>query len=185
MKRICIFCGSSFGKNRVYKEGVVSLGEAMAERKIELVYGGSNLGLMGEIARAVLGKNGIVYGVIPLSLSENVEPLDVTELIIAKDMHERKAKMHELSDAFIAMPGGIGTLEEIIEAMTWLQLGLHKKPVAFFNIGGFYDRLIDFLDFSAGEGFIRQIDLDRIIISDNPVELLSLIEKYKYRLPAG
>lgn len=172
MKSICVFCGSNFGNNGAYKESVRKLGALLAQKKIQLVYGGSNVGLMGELARAVLDHGGSVTGIIPEAIHRKVEPLEVTRLIVTKNMHQRKSKMHELSDGFIAMPGGIGTLEEFFEAYTWLQLGFHGKPVALFNIDGFYEKMLLFLQDVAARGFMKASLLDQLLIEENPGKLI-------------
>lgn len=153
---ICVYCGSSKGENPLYEEHARAFGKILAEAGVGLVYGGGGIGLMGEIARAVLGAGGRVTGVIPYFLNEREIPLhEVTELIVTKSMHERKQIMFDKSDAFIAFPGGIGTIEEIIEMMTWAQLGRHSRPIIFVNIGGYWDPLLKMLDHVIEEGFAR------------------------------
>ncbi len=154
---ICVFCGSGPGRNPAYVEAAKALGTAMADAGIGLVYGGGSLGLMGETARAVMRARGRVTGIIPQFLTEKERMLkDVDELIITDDMHERKRLMFERSDAFVALPGGIGTLEELVEQLTWSQLGRHVKPIVLVNVDRFWDPLIALLDHMRAEAFIRQ-----------------------------
>src|SRR5262245_13303074 len=147
MNRLCVFCGSSSGRDPAYRAAAVELGALLAERRIGLVYGGAASGLMGAVAEATRAAGGEVIGVIPRALVEwAVAHTGLSDLRIVSTMHERKALMAELSDGFIALPGGIGTLEEMFEVWTWAQLGSHSKPCALLNVGGFYDRLLAFLD---------------------------------------
>ena len=156
LKSICVYCGSSRGENPAYFHAATELGRLMAESGIRLVYGGGSVGLMGAVARAVLANGGEVTGVIPEFLSTREIMLEeVTDLIITADMHERKRLMFEKAEAFVALPGGVGTLEEVIEMMTWAQLGRHKKPVLLANIGGFWNPLVDLLTHMRAEAFIR------------------------------
>ena len=153
---VCVFCGSGPGRNPAYVEAAHTLGRSMAKAGLGLVYGGGSLGLMGETARAVLGEGGRVTGIIPKFLSEKERMLkEVDELILTDDMHERKRLMFERSDAFVALPGGIGTLEELVEQMTWAQLGRHDKPVVIANIENFWAPLSALLDHMRAEAFIR------------------------------
>ncbi len=158
MKRICVYCGSRTGNRPQYRAAAKSLARAMTERNIGLVYGGGNIGLMGQIADSVMENNGEAIGVIPDSLfSEEVAHSGLTELIMMADMHQRKAKMADLADGFIALPGGFGTLEEFFEAVTWSQLKLHStsKPVGLLNVGGYYDPLHAFIGHAVSQGFIK------------------------------
>jgi uncharacterized protein (TIGR00730 family) len=153
---ICVYCGSGLGTKPAYEEAALLLGRAMAHAGIRLVYGGGSVGLMGTIARAVLETGGSVTGIIPAFLQGRERPMaDLTELIVTEDMHHRKMLMFERADAFVALPGGVGTLEELVEQMTWAQLGRHAKPVLLANIGGFWDPLIELLDRMRRESFIR------------------------------
>jgi len=154
IKSISVFCGSSPGASPVYKEAAVKLGKFMAEQGITLIYGGSTLGVMGFVSEACLQHGGKVIGVMPKVFDGRVEHPDLTELIITENMHERKAKMFELSDAFIALPGGIGTIEEIMEIATWAQIGIHQKPFGFLNINGYFNSLRDFMDNIVNERFM-------------------------------
>jgi len=182
MKRICVFCGSSFGADPAYIKAANELGIAIANRGFGLVYGGSCVGLMGEIASAVIKINGDVIGVITKDLVDReVANHDLSDLRIVGSMHERKSLMAKISDGFIAMPGGYGTLEEIFEVITWAQLNFHNKPCGFLNIHGYYDNLIKFLDHSVSEGFIEKENREMIII-DNDVE--SLLDRFlNYEAP--
>ena len=176
IKRLAIFCGSSTGHNSTYHQEAREVGKLLAKKSIELVYGGGKIGLMGASADACLEHGGKVIGVIPEKLmTAEVGHTGVTELHVVKTMHERKAMMAQLSDGFIALPGGIGTLEEIIEVFTWHQIGYHNKPCAFLNTNGYYDKLFDFIDHSVSEGFLSQEQRDELIISDKIQELMEMM----------
>lgn len=180
MKRICVFCGSNFGTKPIYTEVAKELGRLLAERGIALVYGGADVGLMGEIANAVLAHKGEVIGVIPKSLvDKEIAHKGLTKLYVVKSMHERKAKMAELSCAFIALPGGFGTFEEFFEVVTWSQLGIHKKACGILNIEGFYNSLQKLIDNSVTEGFIRPENATLISFDDKPSSLLEKLENWK------
>ncbi len=154
---ICVYCGSGDGRDPAYIEAAVTLGAAMAKAGIGLVYGGGSLGLMGKVARAVLDNGGRVTGIIPAFLSNKERMLrDVNELIVVEDMHQRKRLMFEKSDAFVALPGGVGTLEELVEQLTWSQLGQHEKPIILANINNFWNPLLALLEHMRGERFIRR-----------------------------
>lgn len=156
MKSICIYCGSSFGNQPVYADAARVLAAEMVKHDIGLVYGGGKVGLMGVIADEILRLNGEATGVIPQALMDKeVGHTGLTQLHIVQNMHERKAKMAELADGFIAMPGGLGTLEELFEILTWAQLGFHQKPVGVLNVDGFYDGLVDFLQTQVRCGFVK------------------------------
>ena len=164
-KQLCVFCGSSHGANSAYAEAAKNLGGELARRGIELVYGGGNVGLMGVIADAVLAGGGRVTGIIPESLmAKELGNKTIQDLRVVKTMHERKALMAELSDGFIAMPGGIGTFEEFFEIVTWAQLGFHTKPCALLNVNGFYDPLLQLLDHSIAEGFVKPKQRDLVLV---------------------
>jgi len=153
---ICVFCGSSFGRNGAYKGAAEALGAELARREIGLVYGGASVGLMGALANAALAEGGEVIGVIPEALAAlEIAHADLAELRVVSSMHERKAQMADLSNAFIALPGGIGTLEETFEVWTWSQLGLHSKPIGLLNVDGFYDGLNAFLDHLVDDAFVK------------------------------
>ena len=178
IKSLCVFCGSSFGNDPVYREKAVELGLFLAEKDIRLVYGGGGVGLMGVLAETVYKNGGRVTGIIPKLIHGKVESIPITETIITDDMHQRKQKMYELSDAFTAMPGGIGTIEEISEVYTWQQLGYHNKPVSLYNIDNFFNNFLNFLDDSVDSGFIKSVHRQRLITSDSPSELFEELEKY-------
>ncbi|MDH5368342.1 MAG: TIGR00730 family Rossman fold protein [Cyclobacteriaceae bacterium] len=180
MQNICVFCGSSSGNNEIYTTISRELGALIAKREKQLVYGGGNVGLMGVIADEVLAHGGNVIGVIPHFLFDwEVGHEGLTELIKVESMHERKLLMSKKADAFIAMPGGLGTLEELSEILTWIQLSIVQKPVGILNINGFYDTLISQMDHMVSEGFLKQENRDMLISSNNPKDLLNKLENYK------
>jgi uncharacterized protein (TIGR00730 family) len=181
MESICVFCGSSTGYHPAYQKAAADLGQRIAEEQLQLVYGGGSVGLMGILANSVMEHGGRVIGIIPKFLYDLEVGLDsVTELIIVESMHERKQKMAELSQGFIAMPGGIGTMEELFEIFTWSQLALIKKPVAILNINHFYDDLLKHMNLMAREGFLKKENLDSLIVSYNIHELIAKIQAYNY-----
>jgi len=172
MKKICVFCGSSTGHNPVYSMYAEKLGSYLSQNSISLVYGGGDIGLMGILSSTVMNKGGHVTGIIPEMINEHVPHKNITELIVVKTMHERKALMYSMSDAFICLPGGIGSLEELLEVFTWLQLGYHTKPVMVLNVNGFYNNLIGQFEFMVQEGFLKADHLSNLIINDNLDNLL-------------
>ncbi len=180
MKRICVFCGSREGNKPAYTEAARALGGLLAREGIGLVYGGGGIGLMKLLADAVLDAGGQVTGVIPqaLTIQEIAHPR-VTDLRVVGSMHERKALMAELSDAFIALPGGYGTLEEFCEVVTWAQLGLHRKPCGLLNVAGFYDPLLDQLDRQVAEGFLSPTMRTLVIEASEPGRLLADLKAYR------
>ncbi len=179
MKRLAVFCGSSNGASETYKEGAIQLGKELARRGITLVYGGSSIGIMGIVADTVLEFGGKVIGVIPKMLEEKeISHPNLTELIVVHSMHERKAKMVELSDGFIALPGGMGTLEEFFEVLTWAQLGLHQKPCGILNINHYYDLLISFLDHINEQQFLQDKFRSMVLIDDHPGHLIETFTSY-------
>lgn len=180
MKNICVFCGSNPGSSPVYMEGAKQLGISLAEAGITLVYGGARVGLMGAVADTVLAHGGKVIGVIPKSLVDReIAHTGLTDLHIVGSMHERKALMSELADGFIALPGGSGTLEEFFEVFTWAQLGHHQKPCGLLNLNGYYTPLLQFIDHTIGEGFMKE-DYRAMILSDSePKPLLQRFEQYQ------
>ena len=177
--RICVFCGSNLGINPAYRRATLEVGRLLAHRGIELVYGGGNIGLMGVLADAVLEAGGRVIGVIPRSLmAREVGHSGLTELRIVESMHERKAMMADLSDAFIALPGGYGTFEEFCEVVTWSQLGLHAKPCGVLNVEGYYDPLLELFDRAVSEGFLRIENRELVLQDSNPGNLLQKMEQF-------
>lgn len=179
LKRICVFCGSSAGNSPVYREAAVELAEVLSGKGLALVYGGSRVGLMGVLARAMLGAGSEVIGVMPEQLVRQEVAFDgLPDLRVVNSMHERKALMVALSDGFIAMPGGLGTLDEFFEVLTWGQLGLHGKPCGVLNAGGYYDRMLRFLDHMESENFVSSIHRKQILEADSPGELLDLFAAY-------
>ena len=180
MKRISVFCGSSFGTEKIYEQEAYNLGKTLAEHNIELVYGGANVGLMGAVANGVLDNNGKAIGVLPTFLQKvEIGHDNLTELILVETMHQRKTKMDELSDGIITLPGGFGTLEEFFEMLTWAQLGLHKKPVAILNTNGFYDELLSLIQKMVDNGFLKQANQEMLILSDDIDDLIDKMKNYK------
>lgn len=180
MKRICVFCGSSGGARPEYAAAAQTLGKEMATRGIGLVFGGGRVGLMGAIASSVLEHGGEVTGIIPHGLMiREVAHNGVVDMRVVDSMHERKAMMNELSDAFVSMPGGLGTIEETAEMLTWAQLGIHRKPVALLNVLGFYDPLIAFLDRTVEEGFLRRENRELLVVGGDAVSLLDKLVSYE------
>lgn len=176
MKSLAVFCGSSNGHAPLYVRHARELGRALALRDITLVYGGGCIGLMGQLADAALLAGGKVVGVIPKSLLEReVAHLSLTELIVTETMHERKSIMADRAQSFIALPGGFGTLDELFEILTWAQLGIHTRPIALLNSGGFFDQLLGWINHVANSGFIRQHDTDRLLVGTEPEQLLELL----------
>ena len=179
LQRICVFCGSSLGRQPVYAEAARDMGSLFAERGIELVYGGGNLGLMGTIADACLRGGGRVIGVIPKSLvDKEIAHQGLAELRVVNTMHERKAMMADLADAFIALPGGYGTWEEFCEVLTWSQLGLQRKACALLNVNGYYDPLLAMAHHAVEEGFLRDVHRDLVVTDTDPVRLLDRLSNY-------
>jgi uncharacterized protein (TIGR00730 family) len=173
MKRICVFCGSSPGRNPVHLEAAARMGRALAARGLGLVYGGGGVGLMGAVADAALAAGGEVVGVIPRALQlRELAHARLTALHVVGSMHERKARMAELSDGFVALPGGMGTLEELAEILTWAQLGLHARPVGLLNVEGYFGPLIAFFDRAVVEGFLRPEHRRLLVVGEDPGALL-------------
>lgn len=173
MKSICVFCGARDGNNPFYRQQAIELGKLLAQNNIRLIYGGASIGIMGAVAEGCLGAGGEVVGIIPQSIVElEVASKNLSELIIVESMHERKQKMHELSDGFVCLPGGLGTLDEFFETATWKQLGYHKKPVAFLNTNRFYDPLFLNLRHQEREGFVTSSDIDTLILESEPKTLI-------------
>lgn len=179
MKRICVYCGSSPGFDSSYMEMAHRLGQALVDRNLELVYGGADVGLMGEVANTVLKAGGSAIGVIPKSLAQKVSHNGLTELHVVESMHERKGMMFDLSDGFIALPGGFGTLEEVLELLTWAQLGLNMKPCGILNVKEYFNGLLSFLDHSMTEGFIKQEHRGMLLVTATPEDMLDRFESYR------
>lgn len=179
-RRLCVFCGSSKGARENYLHAAHALGQELVQRGIELVYGGGNIGLMGAVANSVLNAGGRVTGVITQHLTTfEIGHIDIHDLRVVQTMHERKAMMAELSDGFIAMPGGIGTYEEFFEVLTWGQLGIHSKPCALLNVDGFYDPLLHLMNHAVEERFVRTAHRDSIIVEREPALLLDRMTKHQ------
>jgi len=180
MKSVAIYCGASAGTNDLYRQQADAMGQELAQRGLTLVYGGGRVGLMGAVADSVLRHGGQAIGVIPDFLaSKELAHLGLTELFVVQTMHERKLKMAELADGFVAMPGGFGTMEELFEVLTWGQLGLHQKPVAVLNVGGFYDHLLRALDHMATEGLLRPENRRQLLQDEDPAALLEKMRDYQ------
>jgi len=181
MKNVCVFCGSSNGFDKEIPLQAHLLGKALVKNNIDLIYGGTDVGLMGELANTILKEKGKVIGVIPDFIKNfKLAHQNLTELIIVESMHERKAKMEAISDGFIALPGGFGTLEELFEVLTMSQLNLHQKPVALFNINEYYNDLLSMMKSMVEKGFLQQINLDMLIVANNIDDLLNKMNNYKY-----
>lgn len=179
IKTVSVYCGSSLGKEKVYLDKATELGEVLVANQLNLVYGGGNIGLMGVIANTVLQKGGKVTGVLPHFLNKKeVGNLDVDELILVDSMHERKQTISDLSDGFIAMPGGFGTLEEVAEMLTWTQLGLSKRPIGLLNVAGYYDNLLAQFDHMVEEGFLKNDNRKMLVDDPEPQELLRKMLDY-------
>lgn len=179
MKRITVFCGSSSGTEEIYTSQAALLGQKLAKRNIELVYGGAKVGLMGAVADGVLNAGGKAIGVLPNFLrSKEIAHPALTQLILVDTMHERKTKMNDLCDGVIALPGGFGTLDELFEMLTWGQLGLHKKPIAILNIDGYFDALIIFIQTMTDKGLLKEVNRQMLLISSDIDDLLEKMENY-------
>lgn len=177
---LAVFCASSEGVDKIIYEEAYEVGVFLAHNKIELIYGGSKLGLMGQVSRGVLDNNGSVTGVIPDFLkTREVVHTGLTTLITTRDMHQRKLKMHDLSDGFIALPGGFGTLEELFEILTWAQLGLHKKPIGILNSNGYYDDLLEMMEKMVRKALLKEEYMNLVLVSDNFQELYEKMLRFK------
>ncbi|MEX0958811.1 MAG: TIGR00730 family Rossman fold protein [Burkholderiales bacterium] len=180
LQTLCIYCGSGTGNDPAYAAAARETGALFARRGITLVFGGGSVGLMGVTANAALDEGGKVIGVIPRSLrSEELAHEGVSEMIVVDSMHARKQKMVDLADAFIALPGGIGTLDELFETWTWLQLGIHAKPIGLLNVAGYYDPLIDFLQRMSRQGFLKPADLESLLVDDDMERLLKRLHAFE------
>lgn len=179
MKAICVFCGANFNGDPALKLAVEQLAELMVSRNITLVYGGGKVGIMGLLADNVMQRGGKAIGIIPQFLMDKeVGHTGLTELHIVENMHQRKQMMNDLCDAIITLPGGIGTLEEFFEVLTWLQLGLHKHPIGLLNVNGFYDALLKQLDVMVEQKFMKPTNRDLVITSGDPIELINLMDGF-------
>lgn len=179
MKRICIYTGSNLGNKPEYKHAAILLSDVLVKNNIELIYGGSKVGLMGEIANQMLKKGAKVTGVIPKGLfPKEIIHDGLSNLVEVADMHERKKTMSVLSDGFISLPGGVGTYEELFETLSWAQLGIHQKPIGALNIAGFYEPVLALLKNTVNEGFMNESNLNLFLVSSNPDELLCMMKDY-------
>jgi uncharacterized protein (TIGR00730 family) len=186
VKRLAVYCGSAPGSDELFASATRATASAMVGRGVDLVYGGGRLGLMGLIADSVLADGGRVYGVIPTALVDlEVAHTGVTELFRVANMHERKAKMTDLADAFLALPGGIGTLDELFEAWSWNALGYHAKPLCLLNVGGFWDGLIHFMDHATDSGFLSASRRKQLLVAGTPEEALDLLDEAAARATQG
>ena len=177
---VCVYMGSSTGTDPKYTEAAIAIGHEIANRGINLVYGGGSVGLMGVVADATLQAGGTVTGIIPTDLFPNeVGHRGVTELLEVPNMHERKAEMYRRADGFVALPGGFGTLEELAEILTWAQIGIHNKPVGLLNVAGFYDQLLAWLDHAVACGFAKPANRDLLLVADDPSELLDALATHE------
>ncbi len=184
--KLAIYCGANEGVNFIYKQEAKKLGEYMAKQGIELVYGGAKIGIMGTIADAVMENGGVAHGIITEFLKDKeIVHRNLSTLSVTKDMHERKKTMIDLADAFVALPGGAGTLDEIFEAWTWMQIGLHEKHCAFYNTNGFYDGLIEFLSRVSNDGFLHEKFVKNLIIENEPKALIEAINTAKNHKTSG
>jgi uncharacterized protein (TIGR00730 family) len=182
MKRVCVYCGSSPGRRAQYAAAAAECGRLLATRGLALVYGGGNVGLMNVLADAALAAGGEVIGVIPSHFVVcDLAHGAITTLVEVANMHERKQRMADLADAFVALPGGIGTLEEVIEAFTWLQLGLHRKPVGLLNVAGYYDALLQFLAHMETERFLKREHREMLLVDDSAAGLLDKMQRFAPR----
>jgi uncharacterized protein (TIGR00730 family) len=179
MRRVCVYCGSNRGAREVYADAARELADVLVRHDLELVYGGADKGIMGVIADAVLVAGGMVHGVIPeMLLEKEIAHRGLTELHVVSSMHDRKTMMAALSDGFVAMPGGYGTLEEIVEIITWAQLRFHNKPCGLLNIDGYFDHLLKFLDHASSEGFLRRENRAMLLDDTTPAGLIRQFERY-------
>lgn len=179
MDRICVYCGSSEGWTSTYAEAARAFGRTLAGRDIDLVYGGGDIGLMGELADATLAAGGEAHGVIPEALQQReLAHRGLTTLEVVDSMHARKARMADLADGFVALPGGFGTLEELLEVLTWAQLGFHRNPCGLLNVDGYFDQLVAFFDHQTTEGFVREAHRDLLTVGGDAEELLDAFAAY-------
>jgi uncharacterized protein (TIGR00730 family) len=180
MKSICIFCGANFNDNPLLTEAIEQLAQVMVSRDLTLIFGGGRVGVMGMIADAIMKKGGKAIGVIPeFLMNKEVGHTGLTELHVVQNMHQRKQMMNDLCDGIMTLPGGFGTLEEFFEVLTWLQLGLHQKPIGILNVNGFYDFLLKQMDVMVEQRFLKPVNRQLVLTSTDPIELVSLMENFK------
>mgnify|MGYP006170021389 CR=1 FL=1 len=180
MKSLCVYCGANFNGDEGLKQAIVDLAKTMVAKEITLVYGGGSVGVMGVIADEVLKLNGTVTGVIPQFLMDKeVGHKGITQMIVTENMHQRKQKMADLSDGFVILPGGFGTLEEFFEVLTWLQLGLHAKPIGVLNVGGFYDPLFAQMDVMVEQRFLKPINRNLVINESDPLKMITQMNAFE------
>ena len=180
MKRICVYCGSSYGKLPAYTEAAKALGKVLTDHGMGLVYGGASVGIMGVVADAVLENGGEVVGVIPQAIADKeIAHTGLTALKVVPNMHERKAMMADYSDGFIALPGGLGTMEELFEVWTWAQLGFHNKPCGLLNVAGYYDHLNAFISHAVGQEYVKAAHQETLLVSTEPNDLIEQMTNYK------
>ena len=178
MKSICVYCGSGFNGDPELKESVEKLASLFISKEINLVYGGGNMGLMGIISTSIMENGGTVTGIIPQFLFDQVPHIELTQVIITENMHQRKKNMADVSDGFIILPGGLGTMEEFFEVLTWLQLGLHDKPIGVLNVGGYYDHLFAQMDVMVAQKFLRQENRDMVFNESDPEVLIAKMSQF-------
>jgi uncharacterized protein (TIGR00730 family) len=177
VRRLCVFCGSSSGARPIYAEAAAELGRELVKSGVALVFGGGRVGLMGVVADSVLAAGGQAIGVMPRALVEKeIAHTSLTKLHVVESMHQRKAMMADLADAFLLLPGGYGSWEEFLEVVTWLQLGIHRKPCALLNVAGYYDALLSLASHALAEGFLRPAHKEMLIVEENPTRLLARLE---------
>ena len=182
IRSVCVYCGSQDGKDPTYVQAAQAMGDALADRGIQLVFGGGHVGMMGQVADRVLARGGTVVGVIPKALMRAEVAHDgLTELHVTDDMHQRKAMMAERSDAFVSLPGGLGTLEELFETWTWRQLRYHDKPMGLLNVNGYYDGLLSWLDHAVADGYVRPQYRDMLLVDTDPSRLLDALAAERAR----
>jgi len=180
MKSICVFCGANFNGDPLLTAAIEQLAQIMVSREMALIFGGGRVGVMGMIADAILKKGGKAIGVIPeFLMNKEVGHTGLTELHVVQNMHERKQMMNDLCDGIMTLPGGFGTLEEFFEVLTWLQLGLHQKPIGMLNVNGFYDFLLKQMDIMVEQRFLKPVNRQLVLTSTDPIELVSLMENFK------
>jgi len=180
IKSVCVYCGSSLGNDPAYAVAAAALGTLIAREGLKLVYGGGKIGLMGVVSGAALAAGGEVHGVIPHALAlKEIAASDITEVEVVADMHVRKKRMADLADAFITLPGGLGTLEEVAETLTWAQLGWHRKPIGMLDVAGYFDPLLRFLDAGVTAGFMKAQDRGMLQVSETPEGILGLLRSYR------